>query len=351
MPDVSGRRQVLEGVLPEPRQTHAGLWFDRYFNAREGNDAKRKLMEQTAQIGIPKTYRAFFDHYKAALLEQTGVRLAVAEVQGRMVIGTGDQGVAEAGITLHHTYGVPYIPGSALKGLAAAYARRRLDGDGWRAGGDDHTIVFGTTEAAGYITFFDALYLPGSAKDDRPLARDVITGHHLDYYVGETPAPPADWDSPNPVPFLTATGRYLIAVAGPEEWAKAALLILGMALRDMGIGAKTAAGYGRMRLVDMDGRPIVLPDAPSSQVAANADRIASGPAAPSEPPQVAAFRRDIAQAQKNTIANLIPRLEQLDVDPHLKRALAEALEARVQELKMNTAGKGWYERLQRLREE
>jgi CRISPR-associated protein Cmr6 len=352
MTEGSGRRGALDGIKGSPGSTHAGLWFDRYFDARGGNDAKRNLMEQTAQLGVPQAYRVFFDRYKAALLEQAGVRLAVAEAQGRMVIGTGDQGVAEAGITLHHTYGVPYIPGSALKGMAAAYAHRWLDGDGWRMGGEAYTIVFGSTDAAGYITFFDALYLPGSPKDDRPLARDVITSHHPDYYVGDNPAPPADWDSPNPVPFLTATGRYLIAVAGPDAWADTALKIIGMALRDIGIGAKTAAGYGRMRLLDMDGRPIALPDATgSAQTAADADRPASGPAVPSEPPQAAAFRRDVAQAQKNTLANLVPRLEQLEVDPHLKRELAEVLEARVRELKMSTEGKAWYQRLQRLREE
>lgn len=39
-------------------------------------------------------------------------------VSGRMVIGLGTTSVLENGLTLHHTYGTPVIPGSALKGMS-----------------------------------------------------------------------------------------------------------------------------------------------------------------------------------------------------------------------------------------
>jgi CRISPR-associated protein Cmr6 len=42
-------------------------------------------------------------------------------VQGRLIVGLGGDNVLETGLTLHHTYGVPLIPGNALKGLAAHY--------------------------------------------------------------------------------------------------------------------------------------------------------------------------------------------------------------------------------------
>lgn len=87
-------------------------------------------------------------------------------------------------MTLHHTYGVPFIPGSALKGLAAAYAHRYLEGDTWckpplqqaetiaEKPLTAHEILFGSTRSAGFVTFFDALYMyiPGSVGDNRPLA-------------------------------------------------------------------------------------------------------------------------------------------------------------------------------------
>lgn len=39
-----------------------------------------------------------------------------------------------SGITLHHTYGVPFLPGTALKGLAAHYAHQIFGGD-WAING------------------------------------------------------------------------------------------------------------------------------------------------------------------------------------------------------------------------
>jgi len=43
-------------------------------------------------------------------------------LQDRMVIGLGSGTVLETGFTLHHVTGLPFVPGSALKGLARAYA-------------------------------------------------------------------------------------------------------------------------------------------------------------------------------------------------------------------------------------
>lgn len=186
-----------------------------------------------------------------------GIKPREAKVLGRIVIGLGDESVLETSVTLHHTYGVPYIPGSALKGLAASYVRQKL-GEDWKKDGEAYKTIFGETDEAGYITFFDAYYIPGSGhrykEKVQALYPDVITVHHQDYYQ-EGKKAPADWDSPIPVPFLSATGRYLIALAAPEleepirsAWINTTFDILGEALRTMGIGAKTSSGYGRMKL-------------------------------------------------------------------------------------------------------
>ena len=194
------------------------------------------------------------------------LRLGRATARGRLVIGLGAEAVLENSITLQRTYGVPIIPGSALKGLAASYAHRRLAEPGWRKPSkaeakeenegnrpvSQHTLLFGTAHSAGYVTFFDAWYVPGSGG---PLHPDVLTVHHRDYY-GERGksqnsregVPPADWDDPIPAPFLSASGCYLVALVGPEEWVDRAFSLLEWALDDEGIGAKTSSGYGRMDL-------------------------------------------------------------------------------------------------------
>ena len=58
--------------------------------------------------------------------------------------------------------------------------------------------------------------------------------------------------SPTPVPFLSVTGRFRIAVswAGPEtsaagKWIDLAISLLTAVLADWGVGGKTSSGYGR----------------------------------------------------------------------------------------------------------
>ncbi|MCS6900517.1 MAG: hypothetical protein RMJ98_12870, partial [Myxococcales bacterium] len=70
--------------------------------------------------------------------------------------------------------------------------------------------------------------------------------HHVGYYSNGTA--PADWEEPNPVAFLTSSGRYLLALSGPGEALDLVESILREALSTRGIGAKTAAGYGRATL-------------------------------------------------------------------------------------------------------
>ena len=75
----------------------------------------------------------------------------------------------------------------------------------------------------------------------------MITVHHPEYYQNGNSAP-ADWDSPTPIPFMTATGDFLIALhaADAPAWAGVAYGILKMALDEAGVGAKTSSGYGRL---------------------------------------------------------------------------------------------------------
>ncbi|MBV8857230.1 MAG: type III-B CRISPR module RAMP protein Cmr6 [Acidobacteria bacterium] len=255
---VTRREQLRELSLSGTEYPNAGLWLDKLMvdQSRENKVARRALVTEVASIPEPENYRDFFGLWERSLRERD-VRCVVAKVSGRMIVGLGAEGVLEASVALHRTYGVPYIPGSALKGLAASFARHHC-GEEWGKGSNFYRVIFGDTEDAGYVTFFDALYVPGSGVKDgsgaaRALWPDVMTVHHQEYYQ-EKPGrgdihPPADWDDPNPVPFISATGEYLIAVAAPagcEGWRDRAFEILCKALRHEGVGAKTSSGYGRL---------------------------------------------------------------------------------------------------------
>lgn len=245
------RRDRLDGLKAEPT-THAGLWLDKYMSAilrtdespRDTDDPRQSLVEAVASRSTPPLYAHFYQRWRATL-GALGAHVKEARAVGRIVLGIGNEGVLETAITLHRTYGVPYLPGSALKGLAASYASQWLGGE-WREGGRGYLTLFGNTQQAGYFTFFDAYPI---VPQGRLLHADIMAIHHPDYYQQRN-KPPADWDNPSLVPFLSATGSYLLALAGPDVWVNAAFQILTHALRDMGIGAKTSSGYGRMEVAD-----------------------------------------------------------------------------------------------------
>ncbi|MBX3015608.1 MAG: type III-B CRISPR module RAMP protein Cmr6 [Caldilineaceae bacterium] len=318
----------IEGIIP----SHSGLWLDKYLLTPEkaNVDVKRKLVKCVAKINVSDSLYAEFYKRWEKTLQVKKITPRKATVKGRMVIGLGAESVLETSVALHRTYGVPYIPGSALKGLSAAYAHQRLKDPKWKKGGEAHQVLFGDTTTAGYITFYDALYIPGSQKEDKPLHADVITVHHPKYYQGGQAAP-ADWDSPTPIPFLSATGSYLIALStspGADAWVDVAYEILGNALTEMGIGAKTSSGYGRMKLEP----PPPPPDAEDIRVVDEfLQRLEKIPA-----PKVA-----------GQIFNYIEQWKVLEVNVAQKKRAAQGILNRVKTANQEKASaeKAWYKAL------
>lgn len=269
-------RQALQNLSHAPNlMPNAALVLDQGLRSfsKQDEDAKRDLVNEVAAIDV-RVGHAYEAHYKRweatlPLLAEEGMvtQLRSARATSRMVVGLGGKGLLEAGLTLHHTYGVPYLPGSALKGLASSFAAQKLGG-AWAKGGEAHTALFGTTEASGLVVFHDALLQP-NPNQRKPLLPDVLTVHHPDYYQDGGKLPPADWDSPNPVPFLTVSPNtsFKLALTGPEgDWLKAAWEILGWALRDYGVGGKTSAGYGRLKVDGTVAANTKVGEAPKAQV-------------------------------------------------------------------------------------
>jgi len=204
---------------------------------------------QHALILAAGPYDAAFKRYVATL--GTSGKTGDFRTRGRLVIGLGSESVLETGITLHHTYGTPVIPGSALKGLASHYCDqvRGATNPGFRNEGEYHNALFGTDDDSGHIIFHDAWLTPGSLKS--AFKRDIMTPHHGDYYSGKAAAP-TDFDDPNPVLFLSINGTFYISVScdvedeNGKKWQTLAFDIITAALEHWGIGGKTSAGYGRL---------------------------------------------------------------------------------------------------------
>lgn len=260
------RHLVDSGTAMPIAVTNAGLVLDKFLAEPVGTKqqdqqgprrppAVQQLYRRVAETSPPPLYRHAYARWSRSLADLAGPgsepALARHEftVAGRLIVGLGAESVRETGITLHRLYGVPIIPGSALKGLARHYVHWLRQQDPAQADAiiAHARVLFGEQADAGHITYFDAWYVPDSAPGDRPLVQDVITVHHPAYYGSQgSRRAPWDFDDPNPTPFLSARGTYLIAVLGPNvAWAALARDLLQRALAEWGTGGKTSSGYGR----------------------------------------------------------------------------------------------------------
>lgn len=166
----------------------------------------------------------------------------------RLVLGHGEDSVHESGLTLSPTYGVPVLPGTALKGLAAAAARDRETG--WT---DLDTTLFGAPRPGrpalsahrGSVLIWDGL-----PTGPPRLVLDVLTPHVKDYYdsgntTGRPDTAPAEYHNPVPIRFLAVERtRFRAYLIGPPDDVAHCVRLVRSGLDELGIGGKTAAGYG-----------------------------------------------------------------------------------------------------------
>jgi len=233
---------------------NASLLLAKYLGDSKSPEDKAKVQKWAMQAvqycqNAQSVYAHAFNRWKN-LLPSSADKAVVTTKSGRLIIGLGSDNVLESGITLQHTYGVPYIPSSALKGLSAHYCNTEWGTrePKFRKTGEYYEVIFGTNGNAGHLMFYDAWLVPAESPS---LKLDVMTPHHSDYYLEKADFP-SDFDSPVPVSFLSVSGSFLIAVScdgGGDEgakWTKLTMRLMQEALCKYGIGGKTSSGYGRL---------------------------------------------------------------------------------------------------------
>jgi len=191
------------------------------------------------------------------------------KISNRLIVGLGSVSIYETSITLHHIYGIPYIPSSAIKGVLRSYIilecfseelekynedkYQKFEEEVLFAKDEDGNYkhkwfidIFGSQEQEGKIIFFD------SFSKNVKIQKDIMTPHYGDYYKDKkNKVAPTDTQSPNPIPFLTVAGEFRFIIATKKEEIQNFKIkdkiiedCLKEALTNHGIGAKTAVGYG-----------------------------------------------------------------------------------------------------------
>jgi CRISPR-associated protein Cmr6 len=250
--------------LHESKSDNLGLWLDRFVDPAIEGQKKLEFFKNLKPVLNSKPYisrssqgliDAFYHRSLAVANSLPHARTFNASPEWRMVVGLGQASILEIAMTLDRVTGIPIIPASALKGLAASYAmlsvletteREQAEKDQ----DSNFADIFGTQDQAGKVIFLDAV--PTEAPTLEP---DIMNCHYPDYYGGKTPNP-TPYENPNPVYFLTLgrESKFAFAIAGRDRTDKTSELVdkaeklLKAGLQELGIGAKTAAGYGYLEV-------------------------------------------------------------------------------------------------------
>lgn len=215
---------------------------------RLGNEIDRiaPLAARPSQPEVLERSRVWLDR-----LPPSRRRSFTLTTRDRLLLGLSDGPLENAGMQLDRFFGVPFLAGSALKGIACDAAGLV---DGAEAERDS---IFGSSVderlgRRGAVAFLPAYPTNADAK----IVLDVCTPHYKSYY-GRT-ANPTILDDEDPEPSLfPAVARgvefqfdLVVLLPGYSDSHAENLLALAeqcliAALTAQGIGAKTRSGYGR----------------------------------------------------------------------------------------------------------
>ena len=247
-------KKLISGNLED---AHAGLLMQRGLPEWDKDDkqAKAGLIQKIAKIPAPaleesSLYALAFKRWVQATSDTGRFAALTADISGRLYTGLNSAGALETGISTSHTYGMPLIAGSSVKGIARSHAESLgLD----KAYLD---VLFGDDSdsgslKAGALVWHDAWFVPASTQ---PFVAEIITTHHQDYYNGKQ-LEADEMESPIPNQQIATQGRFYFAIEcapGAQLWAEYAQNLLSQALQTQGAGSKTASGYGYFTVADED---------------------------------------------------------------------------------------------------
>ncbi len=285
------------------------LLFSKLLNQELfGNNTKKGFFNSLLSYHFPNFISSELENrlkFQIESLLKQGFKLVYSKslrTNSRLVAGLGSQSVLETSLTLNHIFGLPYIPGTSLKGVCRSVAFWQLV-ENSKNYNNTHSVenlkkfeeffydninikdeekysiknfldeenkkeiilyklLFGAQDFKGLLVFLDSF--PIVKPQQKIFELDIMNVHYQNYYSKDEP--PGDWENPVPIHFLTVKSgvdfkftvlfdsfRYNLL---DDEKKKildfpniSQLLdsLINNALIEFGIGSKTRLGYGHFQ--------------------------------------------------------------------------------------------------------
>lgn len=269
----SGMEATIAALRARPRSPLPGLWEKNDFAAREAWSQVRALTKRDLEY-----IRALNTRAREVVGTMPAIQCLTIDATAiaPFTTGLGNEHPLENGFSFLWPYGLPYLPGSGVKGVLRRAAQELARGEwgdtrGWNQAAID--VLFGTEDSnnpqRGVLSFWDVI---PQIKGDS-LMVEIMTPHQSHYYqqknerkAGDSTSP-HDSGQPNPIAFLTVPpgstfsfhvvcdvrrlerldGALLGNDGGQPRWQTLLEAAFEHAFAWLGFGAKTAVGYGAMR--------------------------------------------------------------------------------------------------------
>lgn len=269
-----GAEQILRKEALEKRRKADGQNVEP--QNRDRYQAEAKIAETLASVkwdskelvAIRASHtRRFIGLFRGAYGDRAAI--TIGQLEGRLAINLADSLIQNAGICLDRLFGLPYVPGSAVKGVCRHAALEELKAtQGLEKENlfEHFRAVFGTAEndfSKGDLKNFQMLlgdrsknqkgaisFLPAYPVNDAKVVVDLTNVHYPDYYrTGRIEDLSRENPRPNPFPAVEVGAQFAFCLVlnsinpdnalltSAKRWLDAALTIRGL-------GAKTASGYG-----------------------------------------------------------------------------------------------------------
>ena len=192
-------------------------------------------------------YKTFLEDFSSLIERTFKDYISVRIYSPKIIVGMGEQGTYEVGLTLHHVFGVPYIPGSALKGTLRRVFETFKESDK-----EIIKNIWGTQEMSGSVDFTDALLI-NLEGNQTGIYLEVLTKHIDTRKYDER-------ENPTPVSFLAVKNAEFLFYIVPTcrknstvhlEYLYNTINELKQTNIVISIGAKTSAGFGRIEIKDI----------------------------------------------------------------------------------------------------
>ena len=135
----SNRLRRLYKKAAQDAHAHPGLLLQRGLTEHD-EKTKTDHIESVCRGTAGEFYKRTYKRWKQATADRKRFRRVFLKLETRLFIGLTGGGMLETGCAISHSHGMPYIPGSSVKGVVNAYAHDRLD----KGGADICDELFGS---------------------------------------------------------------------------------------------------------------------------------------------------------------------------------------------------------------